>query len=84
MVEGHVPQGVWVQVPPSASDGRLMAAFCVVQSFSRRILPDIRFAGRLTPAELSFLGNGFLFKANAIALLYPMHTWQVSCSHLWI
>jgi hypothetical protein len=40
MVEGHVPQGVWVQVPPSASDGRHMAAFCI-HCISRKILPEI-------------------------------------------
>jgi hypothetical protein len=33
MVEGHVPQGVWVQVPPSASNGRYLAAF-FMQSIS--------------------------------------------------
>jgi len=26
MVEGHVPQGVWVQLPPSAQKSRFRAA----------------------------------------------------------
>ena len=51
MVEGHVPQGVWVQLPPSAQE---ISRFPAAEPFNGLV-------GRGAPWQNSLLLNGWTF-----------------------